>query len=101
GTFDGGDDLGADALGPRFEIRRRLGAGGFGTVYEALDRKRNAVVALKTLSRHDARALYRFKQEFRALAELAHPNLAQLYELHGEGGRWFFTMELVEGQHAY
>ena len=36
---------------PRFELRRRLGAGAFGVVYEALDRERNSLVALKTLRR--------------------------------------------------
>src|SRR5262249_24381324 len=74
--------------------------GGFGTVYEAFDRERGARVALKTISRRDARAIYRFKQEFRALAELSHPNLVKLYELHGSASRWFFTMELVEGTDA-
>ncbi len=91
-------DLGEDAA--RFEIRRRLGAGGFGTVYEAFDRETHARVALKTMNRSDPRALYRFKQEFRALSELSHPNLVQLYELRGRGQAWFFTMELLHGQDA-
>jgi hypothetical protein len=86
-------DLGTE----RFVLRRKLGAGAFGAVFEALDRERNAVVALKTLERHDPRALYGFKREFRALTEIVHPNLVQLYELHGAGERWFFTMELVPG----
>ncbi|KAF0247614.1 MAG: ATPase/protein kinase family protein, partial [bacterium] len=83
----------------RFEIRRRLGAGGFGVVYEAFDRERNAPVALKTLHQGDAEAIYRFKQEFRALADITHRNLASLYELICEGDQWFFTMELVQGVH--
>jgi serine/threonine protein kinase len=82
---------------PRFEIKRRLGAGGFGVVFEAFDRERNARVALKALERHEAGIIYRFKQEFRALADLVHPNLVQLYELHLHDERWFFTMELVAG----
>ncbi len=87
-TFEGTD---------RYTIQRCLGAGSFGTVYEAFDRERGASVALKVLKLGDPAAIYRFKKEFRALADLSHPNLVQLYELMSEGERWFFTMELVDG----
>ncbi|WP_437308374.1 protein kinase domain-containing protein [Sorangium sp. So ce388] len=81
----------------RFQILRRLGAGGFGIVYEALDRERGERVALKTLARVSPSALYRFKKEFRALADIAHDNLVRLHDLIGADGEWFFTMELVRG----
>src|SRR5688572_33055008 len=81
----------------RFELVRQLGMGGMGVVYEVLDRERGARVALKTLRRLDASGLSRFKAEFRALHDLAHPNIVRLGELQCDGSQWFFTMELVDG----
>ncbi|MGD8862064.1 MAG: protein kinase [Myxococcales bacterium] len=82
----------------RFRIERRLGKGGMGVVYLAYDEDKHDWVALKTLSRPDAEGIYRFKNEFRALADLRHDNLVKLHELFDDGEQWFFTMELVEGE---
>ena len=81
----------------RFRLLRRLGAGGMGVVYEAHDRERNTRVALKTLHEAKGELLLHLKDEFRALEDLHHPNLVGLGELIAESGRWFFTMELVDG----
>jgi hypothetical protein len=81
----------------RYALRRQLGAGGMGLVYEVHDRVRNEIVALKTLLRAHPEQLLRLKREFRSLADIAHPNLVTLYELVVEGGDCFFTMELVNG----
>src|SRR5262245_25614471 len=83
---------------PRFQIIRKLGAGGMGVVYEAFDRDRGARVALKTLRSLSADQLFALKNEFRALQDVSHPNLVSLGELIEDASRWFFTMELVEGQ---
>jgi len=85
-------------LASRFEIRSRLGAGGMGVVYEALDRERGGHVALKTLVRTGPSEVHLLKREFRALADIVHPNLVELHELiSSPEGDPFFTMELVEG----
>jgi serine/threonine protein kinase/tetratricopeptide (TPR) repeat protein len=83
----------------RFEVRERLGEGGFGTVYAAFDRELGIPVALKQLRQRSPEAIYRFKKEFRLLAEMAHPNLVSLYELFQSADAWYFTMELVPGRH--
>ena len=81
----------------RYEVVRRLGAGGLGLVYEVLDRERNARVALKTFRAHDTAGLLRLKHEFRSSQNLSHPNLVSLYELFADDEQCFFTMELVDG----
>lgn len=90
-------ELATPLLGERFQVRRCLGAGGFGTVYEAFDAKRCSVVAIKVLRQREAGELLGFKREFRNMCGLTHRNLVTLYELHSYGEEWFFSMELAQG----
>lgn len=68
-----------------------------GVVYEAFDRERGEVIALKTIRESHGKGMYRIKREFRSIAELEHPNLIRLHDLFVDGEQCFFTMELVRG----
>ena len=81
----------------RYVVRRRIGTGGMGIVYEVDDCARGQVVALKTLRRRSGNDVYRLKREFRSLAGMAHPNLVSLYDLVIDEDVCFFTMEYVDG----
>ena len=66
-------------LSGQFEIARRLGAGGMGIVYGGTDLRLGREVAVKTLTRLSEEAAQRLLIEARAMADLAHPNIAVLY----------------------
>jgi len=80
----------------RYELVKKLGSGGMGVVYEAVDKKSKVKVALKTLKNIDPASIFRLKGEFRSLSQIYHRNLVQLYELFSEAEAWYFTMELIE-----
>lgn len=84
----------------RFRVRRRIGEGAFGVVFEVEERRSGRRLALKLLKGSSASVVAgvgRFKREFRSIADVVHPNLVGLHELVSDGDRWFFTMELVDG----
>src|SRR2546423_1232587 len=81
----------------RFQVQRLIGRGATGEVYEALDRQHQTRVALKLLTALSPRALLRFKNDFRSLRDIDHPNVVSFGELLEEAGRFFFTMEFIEG----
>src|SRR5580698_9437304 len=86
-------------VGDRFVLQRKLGEGAFGFVYEAADRLDGGRVALKVMRGAGRDWPDRFKREFRALRDFEHPHLISLYELFFLDDRWFFTMELLDGEH--
>jgi eukaryotic-like serine/threonine-protein kinase len=82
----------------RYQIYALIGQGSSGLVYKALDLAKNAPVALKSLKSLTPTEIYYLKTEFRALRDVYHPNLVQLFDLHVDEEQCYFTMELLEGQ---
>ena len=86
-------------LGP-YEITAKLGEGGMGLVFRAKDFQLGREVALKVLPEgftQDPERLARFEREAKLLAQLNHPNIAQVHGLEVQGDIRALVMELVEG----
>ena len=83
-----------------YAIRRKLGAGGMGVVYEAHDERLNRSVALKLMLslQHDETSRKRFWREAQAAASVNHPHVCQVYEVGEDAGTLFIAMELLEGE---
>jgi serine/threonine-protein kinase len=83
-----------------YRIVDRLGDGGMGSVYRAVDRMLDREVAIKVLRPELARQtalVERFRQEAIALARLSHPNIATLHGLEQHGDQLLMIMEYVRG----
>ncbi len=88
------------ALGP-YQIGARIGAGGMGEVYQALDTRLGRTVAIKVLPSHlatDPHGRQRFEREARAVAALNHPHISTLYDIGAQDGINFLVMEFLEGE---
>jgi serine/threonine protein kinase len=81
----------------RFLIERRIGSGGFGTVYEAWDGRLERPVAVKAIEATGTRGSRRVLREAQAAARLNHPGIVTLYELGEQDGNALLVTELVEG----
>jgi serine/threonine protein kinase len=83
-----------------YRIRRKIGQGAMGVVYEAWDDRLERPVAVKTI--HEAskskEAHCRFWREARALARVNHPNVCQVFDVLEEGECLVLILELLEGQ---
>ena len=84
-------------LQDRYRIIRQLGKGGMGAVYEAIDLRLDAIVALKETFSSDQRLRRQFEQEARLLAGLNHPALPRVSDYFTEGDRAFLVMQFIAG----
>src|SRR6056300_1682879 len=84
-----------------YKITAKLGQGGMGGVYRAMDTKLDREVAIKVLPEsfaQDKERLARFEREAKTLATLNHPNIAGIYGLEQTGNSQALVLELVEGE---
>ena len=86
-------------LGP-YVLLDRLGEGGMGAVYKALQTQLDRIVALKVIRReriNNPGVINRFQREIRAAAQLQHPNVVTVHDAGEDGDTLFLVMEYVEG----
>ncbi len=87
----------------KYEIRRELGRGAMGIVYEGFDPFIERTVAIKTIQKslidqsEAAEIFGRFRREAQAAGRLSHPNIVAIYEYGEEGDMAFIAMELLAG----
>ncbi|HYR75855.1 MAG TPA: serine/threonine-protein kinase [Pyrinomonadaceae bacterium] len=86
-----------DVLQGRYRIVQRLGSGGMGAVYEAVDERLDTTVALKETFSLDSRLRRQFEQEARLLAGLHHSALPRVSDYFTEGDRAFLVMQYISG----
>jgi serine/threonine protein kinase len=94
--------IGRDILDGQFQILQKIGSGGMGAVYRALQRQMNRMVGIKILhpklaNRKDLAS--RFRREARAMSQLTHPNTVKVF-VYGEldDGSLYIIMEFLEGK---
>lgn len=94
--------IGREILNGQFQVLQKIGSGGMGSVYKALQKDMNRMVGVKILhpklaNRSDL--VSRFRREARAMSQLTHPNTVRVF-LYGEleDGSLYIVMEFLEGK---
>jgi serine/threonine-protein kinase len=84
----------------RYRLVALLGRGGMGEVYRADDLILESPVALKFLPEgsYDETKLHQFRNELRFARQVSHKNVCRVYDLAEVAGRWFLTMEYIDGE---
>lgn len=87
----------------QYLIKEKLGAGGQGTVYKALDTKLNRTVVIKVLPPEltaKTANFKRFEREAQLCSQLDHPNICTIYDFHEANGIYYIAMQYVEGKNV-
>ena len=87
----------------QYKILEKLGAGGQGTVYKALDTKLNRVVVVKVLPPEltaKTANFKRFEREAQLCSQLDHPNICTIYDFNEADGVFYIVMQYVEGKNV-
>jgi hypothetical protein len=95
------DSLSPGTLLGRYEVKRQLGRGGMGTVYEGVHRDLKKRVAIKVLSgplASNEEARQRFIREGEAASRIRHPHVVDVTDVGTEGDLTYLVMELLEGE---
>jgi len=84
----------------KYRVEERIGRGGMGTVYRAVDETLRREVAIKVLNSelNDPEVAKRFRAEAITVARLNHAGIATVYELFEHDGQWLMVMEFVRGE---
>jgi len=84
----------------RYRIEARIGGGGAGEVYRALDELSGSRVAIKVLFPHgeDRHTLERLRRELRLVRGLSHPGIVRIHDISEHGGLLYLVMDLFDGE---
>jgi serine/threonine protein kinase len=95
------DPLIGQTLGGRYRIEDKIGEGGMSAVYRAFDPNLQRVVAIKVIKTSlasDQKFLSRFESEAKAVAQLRHANIVQVFDFNHDGDLYYMVQEFVPGE---
>jgi len=87
----------------QYKILEKIGSGGQGTVYKALDTKLNRIAVIKVLPpelTQKSANFKRFEREAQLCSQLDHPNICTIYDFHSADGVFYIAMQYVEGKNV-